>query len=245
MITHEKILEASGKTPITRKTKDGNYKLSPSYKFLFTPQTKTYSKNMQRRVIEFVTEDEKIPGNNLRKAKILDYGSGLGESAEWAKESGGYKIDTYDVNHGGNTENIKKDYYDIVICDYVLNVVPKLLRARIMLDLKTALRPDGALIITTRTDGAGIIKLFENNWRIYEDGVVSSKTGQFQTTIDQRQLFHISTQVAQAHDGIGGPYIDNMAEESGLYRLDWDSGIAEMLSRSIGSGSYAMIILSK
>lgn len=97
---------------------------------------------------------------------VLDYGCGKGFDADTLG------FDKYDP-HYFNTFPTKQ--YDIIVCNYVLNVVPKELELGIIREIKALLKPMGTAYITVRRD-------------IKKEGI--TKTGTFQRNVHLPFVIH-------------------------------------------------------
>ena len=64
--------------------------------------------------------------NKMLFGKCLDYGCGRGTDVKFCKELG-INIEGYDkYNETFNIPNLLKEHYDVVVCNYVFNVIPNL-----------------------------------------------------------------------------------------------------------------------
>jgi 2-polyprenyl-3-methyl-5-hydroxy-6-metoxy-1,4-benzoquinol methylase len=116
---------------------------------------------------------------NLTSKKVLDYGAGPGVLALAVKKLGG-DIQTFDINEELNgkagekigPENvysapaqIPNDYYDIIICNLVLCIVPEVEVETIVQNLKSKLKQDGKLLIGFCNPGIFQIKESQLDFR--------------------------------------------------------------------------------
>ena len=116
-----------------------------------------------------------------RGKKILDYGCGKGTDVEYLNKLG-FDVYGYDINYFPDKSVLKDSYYDYVICNYVLNVVPLEVRYEILSIIYDALKDGGKAFISVRDISEGEI----NGYR-YEDGVITSK-GTFQKLFTPEEL---------------------------------------------------------
>lgn len=86
--------------------------------------------------------------NNLLKGKILDFGCGYGFDTDSLKKDG-FDIDGYD-NYYRNQYPDRK--YDIIICQYVLNVLEQNEQAQVLMQVSELLKPTGKAYFTVRRD---------------------------------------------------------------------------------------------
>jgi ATP adenylyltransferase len=88
----------------------------------------------------FLEEQELLSG------RILDYGCGYGRDAATL----GFEV--YDPYF---FPKMPKGKFDTIICNYVLNVVPKRVQEGILQDIEKRLTPDGVAYIAVRRDLTG------------------------------------------------------------------------------------------
>ncbi len=110
---------------------------------------------------------------------IFDYGCGRGEDVKWLKDQGYYAIG-WDPYHELDPIPNKNMLFDVVLCTYVLCVIPKLSeRKEIFNDALDYVAPGGQLIITTRTQEEIDKEATKNNWTKHNDGwLTKAKTFQ-------------------------------------------------------------------
>lgn len=82
---------------------------------------------------------------------ILDYGCGRGDDVKHLRKEG-YSIDGYDPHWKDVDLSSKNNFYDIVLCTYVLNVLPEGHEDDLLLDIKDKLKDSGVAYITVRRD---------------------------------------------------------------------------------------------
>jgi len=83
------------------------------------------------------------------KSLILDYGCGRGDDMKYSSP---LKISGWDPVHLPNKKVLIKNYYDSILCTYVLNIVTKEEQKKILKKIKTLLSPNGKAYITVRRD---------------------------------------------------------------------------------------------
>lgn len=84
--------------------------------------------------------------NDLLKGKILDFGCGRGTDAEKLG------ADKYDPNFFPKDMADMKGRYDTVICNYVLNVLPKSEEEKVLGQIRSCLKEGGVAYISVRRD---------------------------------------------------------------------------------------------
>jgi GNAT superfamily N-acetyltransferase len=85
----------------------------------------------------------------LIRGKVLDYGSGRGEDAEWLR-SQGLKVTAYDPHHGPKKK--PTGGFDTILVTYVLNVLPAKSQTELVRSVCKLLSPGGRAYLTARTD---------------------------------------------------------------------------------------------
>lgn len=122
-----------------------------------------------------------IAKNYKRKSvKILDFGSGTGRNSKSLRRRKYVKVREYDPHVKGKTRK-PAGSYDLVICNYVLNILPANLRSKVVKELdqlnwKT-------LIIEVRPK----IEDIDRNWKKHSDGFISP-ANTFQKVISDSSL---------------------------------------------------------
>jgi SAM-dependent methyltransferase len=109
--------------------------------------------------------------------KILDYGQGKGKDVEWLREH----IQGYDPYWKNTPEVLTDDTYDVVLNNYVLNVIRAGERHSVLENIKRVLKPCGYAYISVRDDSEKI------PGKPFEDGVIT-KSGTFQKTFSPDEL---------------------------------------------------------
>ncbi|MCK5605531.1 methyltransferase domain-containing protein [Candidatus Pacearchaeota archaeon] len=85
--------------------------------------------------------------NEHLKGSILDYGCGRGDDAQHLE------IDSYDPHY---QPVLPSKQYDIILCTYVLNVLPQAQWRQVIEDMLEYLAPDGSIYITVRNDARSL-----------------------------------------------------------------------------------------
>jgi 2-polyprenyl-3-methyl-5-hydroxy-6-metoxy-1,4-benzoquinol methylase len=80
---------------------------------------------------------------NLLRGRVLDLGCGHGFDADYLK------IDGYDPYH---RPVLGKGKYDVITCNYVLNVISAWERKQVLAHIKQLLKKNGTAYITVRRD---------------------------------------------------------------------------------------------
>lgn len=119
--------------------------------------------------------------NDLLEGKILDYGCGLGYDVEESRKNGlniaGYDkfIEKFDII------SLLEEKYDMVTCNYVLNVVENPEERKNIVELLRSLGKK--VYISVRNDKKSI----KETWKKYNDGYLTT-TGTFQKIYDEKSL---------------------------------------------------------
>ena len=82
---------------------------------------------------------------------ILDYGCGRGADVDYLKING-YNICGYDPHWMPVDLSSKAELFDVILCTYVLNVLPKSHEDGIILDIKSHLSESGKAFVSVRRD---------------------------------------------------------------------------------------------
>ena len=91
--------------------------------------------------------EDSLDANDL----ILDYGCGKGADVKYLK-SKGYSVDGYDPYYNDIDLSNKDSYYDVVICNYVFNVLDKSKESKLMSDILLKLKDGGKAYVSVRRD---------------------------------------------------------------------------------------------
>lgn len=131
-------------------------------------------------LLSSIEDIERLTGRNLtervtEEVRVFDHGCGLGEDVEHLKKLG-YLAKGYDPNHKPKPApwGLNSGSFDLVLCTYVLNVLP--FQEERIDALKMARRlvhEHGALAVTVRSRHA-ISKAKNDSWKPYSDGFVTS-----------------------------------------------------------------------
>jgi len=139
---------------------------------------KTTTRNSTKKSSSVVSY---ISKNYKRKTiKILDFGSGTGRNSKSLRRRKFTKVTEYDPNIKGKTRK-PTGSYDVVICNYVLNILPQTQRSRVIKELDR-LRWK-TLIIEVRPK----IDDIDRHWKKHSDGFVSP-ANTFQKVISDSSL---------------------------------------------------------
>jgi len=104
----------------------------------------------------------------IKDPKILDFGGGHGADTDWLRGQmpSHYRVDSWDLYH---RQDELVPPYDIVLCTYVLNVLPKEERAKLYWDLIAMMRGlHSVAYVTVRRDGEGQVWTSRNTFQDYE-----------------------------------------------------------------------------
>lgn len=117
--------------------------------------------------------------------KVLDYGTGYGTDYMYLKDEG-IDVWAYDFNFKPFDERPDQKF-DVVLCTYVLNTLPKHLRAEVIADTAGFVKESGLVIFSVRsiTEMASVSK----EWEIFQDG--------FLTKAETFQRFYSHGELAQ------------------------------------------------
>ena len=125
--------------------------------------------------------------------KLFDYGHGRGDDITGLAKMG-FEIDGYDPNHYitgysvDSPDDIKKEYYDFVLCTYVLNTIPwALTRLGVVRRIYSLLDVGGKASFAVRTD-KDVARSVGEGWKEYEDGWITT-ANTFQTGHSRSALY--------------------------------------------------------
>mgnify|MGYP001557725919 CR=1 FL=1 len=83
---------------------------------------------------------------DISTKRILDYGCGRGFDADH------YNFLKYDPNPRWGCTEMPEGKFDVIVCNYVLNVVPQKHHEEILQDIKSRLNENGVAYISVRAD---------------------------------------------------------------------------------------------
>ena len=86
-----------------------------------------------------------------KSSLILDYGCGKGSDVAYLK-SKGFDVDGYDPYYSDIDLSGKNSYYDVVICNYVLNVLDASMEEQVLDNILSKLKDGGRAYISVRRD---------------------------------------------------------------------------------------------
>lgn len=95
--------------------------------------------------LKFILKKEKI------NSPVLDYGCGKGADSKHL-DSLNYSVTPYDPYWSPKNMDDKSNYYNTIICNYVLNVVDEPEEKEVLLDIKRLLSEDGVAYLSVRRD---------------------------------------------------------------------------------------------
>lgn len=144
------------------------------------------------------------------ESKVLDYSAGLGVGAGLMRELGLKSVDTYEPYppNGFNPDyssedasDVPNDSYDLVIVNYVVNVVPIDIRTSIIERAFSKVKPGGHLFVTSMTpaDISQTIKKGAFRHRVSTTEVITSR-GSYQKAYTQSALNNFVQSVTGASE---------------------------------------------
>ena len=92
-----------------------------------------------------------IEGSLRPNTLILDYGCGRGADVSYLRKKG-YCVDGYDPYYSNIDLSGKDSYYDVVLCNYVFNVLDKSEENTLMQNIMSKLKSGGKAYISVRRD---------------------------------------------------------------------------------------------
>lgn len=136
----------------------------------YNPFTKTA---LKRRTLSVPMRELLV--KELLKGNILDFGCGVGDDVNFLNQKG-LNIVGYDkFNPMFNDGSLLKGKYDVVVCNYVLNVIPDLEEHRQVVEQLRSL--SDLIYISVRSDSKAIKKSWEYN---IENRCWKTSTGSYQ-----------------------------------------------------------------
>ena len=121
------------------------------------------TRNKLSRPMKKLYDDGKFDGKT-----VLDYGAGKGFDVEYLKDNG-VNIDGFEPFASDKYREIPKEHYDVVTCNYVLNVIEDPQERLEVIEKMKALGDE--VYITVRAD----MKCIKDTWKVYNDGYITPK----------------------------------------------------------------------
>jgi diadenosine tetraphosphate (Ap4A) HIT family hydrolase len=117
---------------------------------------------------------------NKLHGKILDFGCGLGKDVDLLRNMG-FDITGYDPYYFKDTPSEK---YDIIICNYVLNILLQEEQASVLMSVSELIKPNGRAYFTVRRDikRNGFIYNPKHKVKTYQCNVILPFESIFRTT---------------------------------------------------------------
>ncbi len=161
--------------------------------YLATPKTR-YSRNIPSKATKRVVE-------TFSPRKVLDFGAGKGRNSKFLSEHG-FKVVAYDPfpTEQKFYSPIRIDFdrtahYDIVLVSFVINVLPKVFREKMISELKSL---NATSIIIESRSLSEIERSRKPSWKRFEDGFVTGGTyPTFQKGFNLKELLNLDLGTAE------------------------------------------------
>lgn len=143
-----------------------------------------------RKYLEFFKDNPKCSFNS-----VLDYGCGKGRDEQALKEA--FKEYTgYEPHQDFGYQNTKgpilNQKFDLVVCNYVLNIIVRTDREQVISDLKQFIKNGAKVLIGVRQDRSAV----KDNWIPFQDGFISTRPT-FQKFFSAREIKELFSDVAK------------------------------------------------
>jgi hypothetical protein len=127
--------------------------------------------------------------STFRVQTILDFGCGIGRDVSLYRAHG-YEVEGYDPHEPFGFQRQPAGRFDLVTCLFVLNVIADPgQRKDVCTQLVQYTRPNGLLVIATRSPQAIRSEASRKNWLKFSDGYLSSASrGTFQRGISADEI---------------------------------------------------------
>jgi len=138
-----------------------------------------------------------LDDNPKMKSKIrtvLDYGCGKGRDENTLKKEFPFYIG-YDPHKDfgyDSNKQILSDSFDLIVCNYVLNVIVKIDRETVIQTLLKFLKDESIVLIGVRQDKYEA----KDNWIRFQDGYITTRPT-FQHFFTKKEIFDIFSNYAQ------------------------------------------------
>jgi hypothetical protein len=124
----------------------------------------------------------------LIRPKVFDFGSGTGADVNFLR-SLNYSAKSWDPFFNRKTPplSFEPHQFKTIFCTYVLNVIPKRERDKVLKQIGKLLHKQGIAFITVRTSKDILDKAKSNDWHKKDDGWIT-KRGTFQKGFEPHEL---------------------------------------------------------
>lgn len=133
---------------------------------------------------------------------VLDYGCGRGEDVRWLREKGfKHKIVGWDPNYISNPLPGHDEKFDIVLCIYVVNVLPTVEeREQVILEAWDRVEAGGCLYLVARSEKELTQARKRKRWQQHNDGWITSKARKtFQKGFTNQELKALTAKLGSIH----------------------------------------------
>jgi len=121
-----------------------------------------------------------------RGDRVLDYGAGKSIDADYLSRLGLETV-KYDKHYYPESPIGK---FDVILCIYVLNVIPPHEQEEAIVEMMSALEPYGIIIIAVRSPEEITREAMAHNWSAQRPGYITSR-GTYQMGLDENDLIRL------------------------------------------------------
>lgn len=138
--------------------------------------------------------DKIVPELGIKS--VLDYGCGYGKDVEYYKKSG-LQVDGYDSHKPFGWSVEPSEIYDFITCVFVLNILPNPQeRLDVLRKASRYLKPDGAMLVVTRSPATIDREATTKGWEPHNDGYWSHRGRKtFQKGISEEEIYSLATKM--------------------------------------------------